>query len=214
MEGDGFNDLFMNSLVGRVDFTGGTMSMAANGGFDNFSGVWAVKNTTIADLMVMNNVMAFINTIPALATFSLPQYSTEGLPVTSAHAGFDYKDGLMTFKSVKVESPELDLAGTGWVDFKKSQLDITLNLITQAKKNVTKIPLLGYILAGEEKNPSITMEVKGDLKSPEVTQSTFKEVVMLPFDILYRTLISPTQLFESDEPLPDKAVQLLPSTAE
>ena len=72
-----------------------------------------------------------------------------------------------------------------------------LNLITQAKKNISKIPLAGYILVGDEKRPSVTVKISGDLLNPKVENSTVKEVITLPFAILLRTLALPLHLVDS-----------------
>ena len=69
-----------------------------------------------------------------------------------------------------------------------------LNLITRAKKNINKIPLIGYILAGKDKRPSITVKVSGDLSNPDIKKSVFKEVVTQPFSMAYRTLALPGYL--------------------
>ena len=80
------------------------------------------------------------------------------------------------------------------IDFIEKKIGMSLNLITQSKKNMRKIPLVGYILAGKKKKPSITVTVSGDLADPEVEHKAFKEVATIPFSILYRTLALPAHL--------------------
>ena len=73
------------------------------------------------------------------------------------------------------------------------------NLITQAKANINKIPLVGYILVGDEKRPSITFKVTGDLDDPEVKHSTFQEIAILPLSILQRTFYLPFRWTDSND---------------
>ncbi|MEN8200312.1 MAG: AsmA-like C-terminal domain-containing protein, partial [Thermodesulfobacteriota bacterium] len=192
--GDKLNDVFMNSLSMDASLQGGMMSVAAHGHFDEFSALVRVDNTVLRDYKTLNNVLAFVNTIPALITFSLPDYDSRGLPVTSAVAGMKVMGGLVDFESMDVDSPELGIAGSGWIDLVGKRLDMDLNLITQSKVNVRKIPLIGFILAGEEKHPSATFKVTGDLLDPKVESEMFREVVTVPFSILFRTLALPAHL--------------------
>lgn len=201
--GEDLNDDFMDALIAGSEFHKGSMSVAAKGDFDDFSVVVKIEDTIMSEFALLNNILAMVDTIPALITFSLPSYSTKGLPVDSLVVGLDVKQGFGTVDTVTLESPQLGIAGTGWIDFPKKQIAMELNLITQAKKNLNKIPLLGYILAGKKKHPSITVLVSGDLANPVVEHSVFKEVATVPFSMLYRTLALPAHLvspmFESSD---------------
>ena len=97
------------------------------------------------------------------------------------------------------------MKGAGEVDFIHNQMNMVVNLITQAKVNINKIPLLGYIFAGKEKRPSITLKVSGSLDDPQVDYSVFREVATLPFSILYRTLTLPSRLVDTMVELNDNA---------
>ncbi len=62
---------------------------------------------------------------------------------------------------------------------------------------MNKIPLLGYIMVGNEKRPAIIVKISGDLHDPKVKHSVFRRVATLPFAILFRTLTLPFHLVES-----------------
>ena len=72
-----------------------------------------------------------------------------------------------------------------------------MNLITSAKTSINKIPLVGFVLVGDEKRPSITMKITGDLTDPEVNNSMYRDIAKTPFSMLYRTLKLPSRLIES-----------------
>ena len=194
LAGADLNDVFMDALILGSDFHTGTMSMAAKGSLNDCSALFKIEDTIVTDFITLNNILALINTIPALITFSLPSYSTDGLPVDSIVAGMKIKDGVATFDSLTLESPEISMIGNGWVDFRQEKVEMDLNLITRAKRNINKIPLIGYILAGKEKRPSITVKVSGDLFNPDVEKSVFKELVIQPFSMVFRTLALPGYL--------------------
>ncbi len=207
--GQKLNDTFMNALLQSANFTGGQMTAIAEGTFDKFNAIFQIKNTLMEDHSLLNNMLAVINTLPALITFSLPNYDIHGLPVDSILLGLDYDQGIGTVKSFELDSPELNLRGIGTVDLFKQQLDLDINLITQAGKNISKIPLVGYILAGEKERPTLTFHVTGDLLNPTVDNSAFKKIYTMPFSLIYRTLNTPVNWMETilnpappDDPAP------------
>jgi hypothetical protein len=197
MSGKGFTDQFINDLLGGAKFFGGELAMAAKGSFEEFSLLVRIKNTMVKEFFVLNNLMAFLNTVPALITFSRPGFHREGVPVGSLIVGAVIKDGKAKLEKASLTSSQLDVNGSGWIDFTRSTIDLDLNLILQAAQNIRRIPLLGYILSGDEKRPSVTVKVQGDLDSPEISQSTFRELVSLPFAALSRTLGLPAHLVRS-----------------
>lgn len=199
LQGDDLDDTFMNALSPDAHLRNGKMSVAAKGEFDKFSVVVEIEKTVLEDFQTLNNILAFVNTIPALITFSLPNYSSSGLHLSSVVLGMKVVGGIAVIESMQIESPELSIAGLGWINFVKKKIGMSLNLITQSNKNMRKIPLVGYILAGKKKQPSITVTVSGDLTNPEVEHKAFKEVATVPFSILYRTLALPAHLLSNDD---------------
>lgn len=197
LTGQELNDIFMDALFQDASFQNGQMSLIANGSFHKFSTLIKINDTIIKDFSMLNNTLALFNTVPALITFSLPEYNTRGFPINSAVAGMVVEEGRARFESFTINSPELNIIGTGWIDFPKKLINMDFNLITQAKANMNKIPLIGYILVGKEKRPSITIQASGDLLNPEVKNSAFREVTALPFSILFRTLSLPAHLLDT-----------------
>ncbi len=194
VRGEDLDDTFMNGLASGVQFHEGTMSLVAKGSFDEFTTMVTIEDTIMTDFKTLNNILAMVNTIPALVTFSLPSYSTEGLPVDTIIVGGKVTKGRAAIKTLNVTSPEIKILGSGWIDFGKEKVEMDLNLITRAKENVNKIPLVGYILVGKKKKPSIAVKISGDLFDPKVEHSTFREVAITPFQMLYRTLALPAHL--------------------
>ncbi|MFW2368579.1 MAG: AsmA-like C-terminal domain-containing protein [Desulforhopalus sp.] len=196
-EGKDLNDEFMEGLLQGAKCKNGRMSLAAQGTLNKASALFKVEDTLLMDFKPLNNMLAFINTIPALITFSPQEYSTKGLPVSSAITGLVFDGGVARVETFALKSPVITMNGAGEVDFTRNQMDMDFNLITQAKVNINKIPLLGYIFAGKEKRPSITLNVSGGLDDPKVEYSVFREVATLPFSILYRTLTLPYHLVDT-----------------
>lgn len=203
IESRDLNDEFMGALIKNSRFQGGRMSMVSQGSFDDFSIVFDLQDTNISGLAMVNNVMALLNTVPALMTFSLPEYNSEGLPIDSAIAGMTFKKKVGIFESLEVKGPELQVIGTGQMDFSKQLIDMDIHIKTQASKNVGKIPLIGYVLAGKDEDASLSLKITGGFDDPEVTNSLVQDIVVYPVEILFRTLKLPFHLTEKYSNQPD-----------
>ena len=203
LQGDKLNARFMNELIVDAEFENGYLTAFAEGTFDKFTAVLHTDAILLKNYATLNNILAVINTLPALITFSLPHYAANGWPVDSIGLWFDYDQGIATVKALEVDSPEMDMRGAGTIDVLNQQVNLDINLITQAGKNMSKIPLIGYILAGEEERPTLTFHVTGNLLDPKVESTAFEEIITSPFDMVLRTLATPfkwaRKLFHQDQ---------------
>ncbi len=191
ISGKGFNDKFMEHLFALSDFSGGTFSFEAKGKTDSFDGLMRVENTILKDYKLFNNVLAFVNTVPSLATFSLPNYNTKGLPVKEGYAHFSYQKGIVSVDNFTLNSPEIKITGNAQADFGTNQLDGVLTLKTDLGSKLGKVPMVGYILLGEDGSLSTTLTLRGKLDDPKISTAIAKEIVTAPFNILRRTLVYP-----------------------
>jgi len=193
--GNNFNDQFMQNLFLISKFKGGSLDFSVNGTLDNYSGIFFVKDTTMLDYVILNNVLAFINTVPSLATFSLPGYDKNGLYVDNAYMRFEANDGLFNISDLYIGSKEIKILGKGNIDLNKDTIDLTMNLKTDLGSNISKIPLVGYILLDGD-TISTSLKVHGPLKDPKVETMLAKDIVVAPLNIILRTLTLPYKLIQ------------------
>jgi len=195
--GDRLNDHFMGELAEFSEFKGGELSFYLSGTTKKIDGVVRMKNTIIKDYKAINNTLAFINTIPALVTFSIPHYNTKGLYVTEAYAGFHYENDKVKINGFRMVSPELTFNGQGMVNLKTKTVDMETSLVTSATNNLSKIPLLGYILVGKEKETiTTTMTLKGPMDDPVVDNTLAKDIGVGSFNIIKRALTFPVHYID------------------
>jgi len=93
-----------------------------------------------------------------------------------------------TVNSFDVNASELTIRDVGNASISEDTIDLKLNLLTEGQKDLSNIPLIGYVLVGDEKVPSIKLEVTEKLSDPDIQNSAFEEIVTLPFDIGFRAL--------------------------
>ena len=194
--GQDFGEGFLNGLLKDSRFIGGRLSFYVSGLLTKFRGVVKIEDSVMKNGIILNNIMAFISTVPDLMTFSLPGYSLQGMPFNELYAGFVYDNHVIDVTAFNVESNALDMTGVGKISLVENSIKMNIDLISKTKKYISKIPLLGYLLVGDEKQPTITLNVKGKLDDPEVGSSVYTEIVKTPFDILLRTISLPSRLLD------------------
>ncbi len=202
MYGKGLNDKFLNNLVKFSTFKNGSLSLAVKGTYHDFRGIAQVDNTIIKDYTVLNNTLAFFNTIPSLVTFSVPGYSKNGLKVNEMYLNFDVNGSQLSLKDTKISSKELTITAKGKSDLEKETVDILMQVKTDIGSAAKDIPIIGYIIFGED-SVSTTVRVHGDLKDPTVESSLAKSVIVAPYNIIKRTISLPfkaLEIFDSKDP--------------
>ncbi|QOY53278.1 AsmA-like C-terminal domain-containing protein [Candidatus Sulfurimonas baltica] len=196
--GKDFGDIFMDNLFARSKFKGGILDFAINGRPDKHNGMIFVRNTTILDYKILNNILAFVNTIPSLTTFSLPGYNNSGLAAESTYMSFVFDENIYTISDLYLKSKEIDIIGKGNASIKNNTINIDLNLKTDLGSAISKIPIVGYILLGKD-SISTSLKIRGKLDNPEVTTQVAKDIMVAPLNILKRTLMLPFELFKSGD---------------
>lgn len=198
-EGANFGDHFMENIFAFSDFDGGNLSFKLSGKTDKFEGIMRIDDVILKEYKVLNNVLSFINTIPSLTTFSLPNYSTKGLRVKDTYAHFTYQNHIFNIDNYVLNSPELKIDGSGEANIKDDTLNGTLTLKSDLGSALGKVPVVGYILLGDDGSISTTLNLKGKLSDPIVETGIAKEIVSAPFNILKRTITYPFLWMIPDE---------------
>jgi AsmA-like C-terminal region len=194
--GQNFNDKFMQELFYLSKFKGGRLDFSMDGTTDEYDGVFYITGSTIIDYKVLNNILAFINTVPSLVTFSLPGYSDNGLYTEQAYLKFMSKDNLFNLSDIYLESKELSILGNGKANFQNDTIDVNLNLKTDLGSDASKIPLVGYILFDKE-SVSTTLKIKGKLSDPKIESQLAHDIAVAPLNIIKRTLTLPYNMLKN-----------------
>jgi len=196
--GSDFGNTFMENLFALSKFKEGSLDFSLSGTLKEYDGLFYVKDTTIMEYKILSNVLAFINTIPSLVTFSLPSYNINGLYTKSAYMGFHAKDDVFHINDLYLDSEEVDIFGRGVASIKQNSIHVKLNLKTDLGSALSKIPIIGYLLF-DESSVSTSLEVTGELTDPEVNSLLPLEIIVAPLNLIKRTLMLPQHLLQSDE---------------
>ena len=193
--GKDFNDKFMEKLFVLSKFSGGSLDFSMHGTLDDYQGVFYMEDTTMLHYKLLNNILAFIDTVPSLVTFSLPGYNKKGLHVKNAYVKFHAKKGVFNFSDIYLESKVLKILGKGSADINKNSIDLVLNLKTDIGSKLSKVPLVGYIVF-DGKSLSTTLKINGKLNDPTVHTMVAKDIIVAPVNIIKRTITLPFKVLK------------------
>ncbi len=206
------DDEFINELFGKKIFKGGKVMFVANGDVDSkLSGKVILSNTKIEDLAVINNLLIFIHSSPALINplLAIPSvvgmaskkgFNLNGYRIVDGVIEFDYdrkKDIINAHKIVTVGNG-IDFDGKAIVDLDNSTINSDMKLIffKDYSSIVSSVPVLNYVLLGENKRVSTKVNIFGDINNPKIKTNLTKDAFSVPLNIGKRILESPAKFLE------------------
>lgn len=183
-----------------IDFNGlkrGRYTLKMSGDPDKErKGQIIVEGGVMSNFKAYNNTLAFINTIPALATLQDPGFSKRGFKIKEGVVEYRVIGDKVIFDSVYIQGGSATIMGKGEVDLKKRTIKMELAIQTARElgKFVGNLPLLGYILTGKDKSMTVGLKIRGTLERPKVQTSAAEDILTLPLHFLKRTLESPAHI--------------------
>lgn len=176
--------------------SGGDYNLYIKGSDSDFDGLLQFGKLKIKDLELINNILAFINTVPALLTFSQPGFNHNGLRITAGYLQFNKKADVLNIVDLKVDGESVDLSGYGKIDFAKQKIDLFLDIsaIKYIDKVIENIPIANYLILGDDGSIATRIHIKGDLNDPEISTELAKEIISTPFEIGKRAFNIPLKI--------------------
>ena len=198
LHGENFGDTFAENLFSLSKFKGGKLDFMATGALDDFYGAFYMKKTLMQDYAIFNNILAFVNTIPSLATLSVPNYNSKGIFIDNSSLSYKYLKGIFHIDDFYANSKEIQIFGTGVADITNNTINATMVLKTTLGSKMSKIPLVGYLLF-DGKSLSTSLKLSGKLDDPTVSTTMAKDIATAPLNIIKRTLTLPFKFFKDIE---------------
>ena len=167
----------------------------------NYRGSIWIKGGVIKKLKSYNDLISFINTIPAILTFTNPGFSDKGFELKKGRIKFDLRRDIFHLKTLLLDGTSSSIAGKGIINIKSQRLNLDLAIQTAKEmgKFIGSIPIIGYILLGDDKSMTIGVKVKGTLKKPDIQASPVGEALTYPLELLKRTLTLPSKIQEESK---------------
>ncbi|TLD88633.1 AsmA-like C-terminal domain-containing protein [Helicobacter sp. MIT 05-5294] len=193
-----FGDEFVNTIIQKQGVQNGRFFINAN---TNDKGVLVGKisllNTSLNQLNILQNVMAFIDTIPSLLSLKTPGFNQQGYYVNEGVVEFGLNDEFLAIESLDLKGSSIDIKGRGIVQIESQAIDFNAELITAKSLSgiINKIPLVNYIVLGKNGTISTAFKVGGTLENPQVQTQAVQDFLLSPFNVLKRVVTSPIEIF-------------------
>jgi len=200
-------DKMLHPLINFTGLKGGRYSLKKEGDpSKKMKGRIIIEGGVLSDFKAYSNTLAFINTIPALATLSSPGFSDQGFKIEKGVIDYTMTPKQITFDSVYLKGNTATVVGKGTVSLtgkRRIDVDLAIQSVREFGKVVGKIPLLGYILLGDDNSMTVGLKITGTLENPKVNTSVAKDILTLPLRILKRTITAPAHLGTHQQVAPD-----------
>lgn len=198
--GTRLNDKILNSLLATNALDGGVYALLAEYQQDIFKANLTILKGTIKDLVGLQNMIAFIDTIPSLLMFKAPGFDQDGYQVESGSIDVELSNETLFVRKVELNGDSLDISGKGKIMLSDNRLDLQLKLSTfKALGTVlSNIPIVNFVIMGDDGSFTTHIHVTGTLQKPEfgfsVLQDTLQDTINAPKNLIERTLEIPADL--------------------
>ncbi len=200
-------DKMLHPLINFKGLKGGRYSLKKEGDpSKKMKGRILIEGGVLSDFKAYSNTLAFVNTLPALATLNSPGFSSQGFKIEEGVIEYTMTPEKIVFDSVYLKGNTATVVGKGTVWLtgnKKVDVDLAIQTVREFGKVVGKIPLLGYILMGDDNSMTVGLKIGGTLDEPKVSTSVAKDILTLPLEILKRTITAPAHMNLPKQQAPD-----------
>ena len=205
------SDEFINALIGKHIFDGGNLMFYASGYMNDLNGKFIIENSNVEGVTILNNLLLFIQTSPALINPLLAIPAVVGLATNSGFnlLAYNIVDGTIEFnynkdkelldiKKLITIGNGIDFDGRGTVDLKNNIIDSNIKLIffKDYSKLVGMVPVINYVLLGDNNRVETEVNLNGSLSAPDISTNLTKDTISVPMNIGKRILSFPSILFD------------------
>ena len=177
---------------------------------DKYVGSIELSKGKIKNLALLNNIITVVNTspviinpilgVPTLVSALKDGFSPNGYLINNGttHFTFTDKDNKFIFTDLYINGVVTDIHGKGVVLVDQSLIsaDLEVTLFKDFANIVKKIPMLNYIILGDDKKVGLNVYLDGNVSDPEVKTIPFKDAASESIDMTKRILTSPIKIIK------------------
>lgn len=157
-----------------------------------------ISDGVLRQFKFLSKVFSLLN-VSQILTLKLPDMDREGMPFDKLSGTCRLDNGVLSSEDLFVESNAMNLSLVGKLDLSRHQVDAVMGVkpLRTVDKIITKIPLAGWVLAGDQK-ALITAQftIKGPTTDPEVEPIPISSLSGQVLGIFRRVLGLPGKVVE------------------
>ncbi|MDQ1325364.1 MAG: hypothetical protein QG564_488 [Campylobacterota bacterium] len=192
-------DAALHPLIHFDGLKEGRYSLKQSGDLDKeMKGQMIIEGGVLSDFKAYSHILAFLNTVPALATLNNPGFSKKGFTIKKGIMEYRILGDTIMFDSVFIQGKSATIAGKGTINMKQKTIHIDLAIQTARElgKFLGNIPVLGYIMMGEDKSMTVGLKVTGTLDEPKIRTTAAEDILLMPIQFLKRMIKTPESMMK------------------
>lgn len=195
IEANNFNADFVNGVFEKDIVEGGTFGVFGIYRKNRFVGDVGILDTSVKEMATLQNILSFIDAIPSLVVFKLPGFSASGYEIDKANIRIGLDSNYLALENIDINGSSVDISGNGVVDLNTHDVNVRLELSTIKSLStiLNKIPIIGFLLLGEDGKITTDLTITGTIESPKTEISLLEDAAKTPLNILKR-VFSPFQV--------------------
>lgn len=185
---DNFSANFINKVMKKELFEGGLFDLSGILRDGILQGEVRMQNTFFKDFVLVQNILALIDTIPSLIVFKKPGFNNEGYEIKGGSLMFWLSNEYLGLDKINLIGTAIDVTGNGLIDLENKSLNLLLSASTIKTLSdiLSSIPIIGYLILGDDGKITTNIVVSGSLNNPKTEVSLLEDVITAPFKILRR----------------------------
>ncbi|GEM_PF-706322 len=213
IKGINLNDTFVNTFIDKNIIKNGIVNIdlqKSNSKDSVYLGTINIEESTLQNIALLNNLLTFIETSPAIINplLAIPSayralkdgIGYDGFLVKNGNLNvtYDTQNNVFNIYEGYLQGSRSDLVGNLQIDRKNRLLDgnISVVILKDYTKVVKHIPVIGYIFLGDDESVTLSTKVSGDIDDPKIETFATSDALNGATNILKRIITSPLKIFE------------------
>ena len=183
------------TLHGDITARGNTLIEIKKSALGNIR--FSMNNGKLRKFNTLSKVFSILN-VSQLLKFKLPDMTSGGMPYTSIKGSISVKEGTLATQDLFISSNAINISIVGSADIVKEELKLTIGAqpLQTVDKIVNRIPIVGWLLTGKDKDlMTAYFEANGKWSDPQVSAIPVKSMGKGILNIFIRTFQLPVKLF-------------------
>jgi hypothetical protein len=155
-----------------------------------------IEHGSVRRFATLSKIFSILN-VSQLFKLHLPDMVSGGMPYNRIAGDFSIREGIATTQNIFLDSNAINLSAVGKIDMIRDELDLNIGVqpLQSVDKVVSRIPIVGWIIAGKEHSFITTyFEAHGKIEDPQVTAVPVKSLAKGVFNIFKRVFELPRRL--------------------
>ncbi len=194
--GNRITSRIINDFLGIDALDGGIYTLLAEYKQGVFKGNIVLKKSTIKNLYGIQNVIAFIDTVPSLLIFKNPGFDRNGYKVESGSIDIEISDGFLKVEQFQLDGISIDSYGAGIVRLDDGAIEFNMKITTFKALStlLNNIPIAGYIITGDDGSFSTFIKITGTINKPYISTDLASQTIRTPATLIERIIKIPLKL--------------------